>query len=63
MISGVGIVLEKKLHSLGIYYYKQIAKWGEKEMAWIDAYLSFKGRVAREGWIPQAQELAKKSDN
>ena len=51
------------MHSLGIYYYKQIAKWGEKEMAWIDAYLSFKGRVAREGWIPQAQELAKKSDN
>ena len=63
VISGVGVVLEKKLHSLGIYYYKQIASWGEKEMAWIDAYLSFKGRVAREGWIPQAQELAKKSDN
>ena len=61
VISGVGTVLEKKLNSLGIYHYHQIASWGEKEMAWIDTYLSFKGRVAREGWIPQAKELAEKA--
>ncbi|MAT34584.1 MAG: NADH-quinone oxidoreductase subunit NuoE [Ponticaulis sp.] len=60
VISGIGPVLEKKLNDLGIFHYHQIASWGEKEMAWIDAYLSFKGRVAREGWIPQAKELAEK---
>lgn len=61
VISGIGPVLEGKLNSLGIFHYHQIAGWGEKEMAWIDTYLSFKGRVAREGWIPQAKELTEKS--
>ena len=59
-ISGIGPVLAKKLNSLGIFYFSQIAGWGEAEMAWIDAYLSFKGRVARESWIDQAKELAEK---
>lgn len=59
-IKGVGPVLVKKLNSLGVFYFEQIAAWGEPEMAWIDEYLSFKGRVARERWIPQAQELAEK---
>ena len=60
IISGIGPVLVKKLNSLGVFYFEQIASWGEPEMAWIDEYLSFKGRVARERWIPQAQELAEK---
>ncbi|MAP94581.1 MAG: NADH-quinone oxidoreductase subunit NuoE [Ponticaulis sp.] len=61
VISGIGPVLEGRLNSLGIFHYHQIAGWGEKEMAWIDDYLSFKGRVAREGWIAQAKELAEKA--
>lgn len=61
VISGVGPVLEGKLNSLGIFHFHQIASWGEKEMAWIDDYLSFKGRVARENWIPQAKVLAEKA--
>lgn len=54
-ISGIGPVLEKKLHSLGVFHFHQIAAWGEKEVAWIDDYLSFKGRVTRENWISQAK--------
>ena len=54
-ISGIGPVLEAKLNSLGIYYFHQIASWGASEVAWIDDYLSFKGRVIREKWISQAE--------
>ncbi|MAK62001.1 MAG: NADH-quinone oxidoreductase subunit NuoE [Ponticaulis sp.] len=60
-ISGIGPVLAGKLNSLGIFHFHQIATWGEKEIAWIDDYLSFKGRVERERWIPQAIELAGKA--
>ena len=57
-ISGVGTVLESKLNPLGIFHFHQIAAWGAAEIAWIDDYLSFKGRVLREKWIPQAKVLA-----
>ncbi len=57
-ISGVGPQLEKKLHSLGIYTFKQISQWSEENVAWVDEYLSFKGRITREDWISQAKILA-----
>ncbi|QPC44804.1 NADH-quinone oxidoreductase subunit NuoE [Kaustia mangrovi] len=59
LISGVGPKIEGLLNDLGIYHYDQIAKWGEEEVAWVDDYLRFKGRIAREGWIGQAETLAK----
>lgn len=59
MISGVGPVLETKLHDLGIYTFAQIAKWTEKEVAWVDGYLSFRGRIVRDEWIKQADALAR----
>lgn len=61
-ISGVGPVLEDKLNSLGIFHFRQIAGWGPAEVAWIDDYLSFKGRVLREKWIPQAKRLAEEGE-
>ncbi|MEM7493328.1 MAG: hypothetical protein AAF296_08090 [Pseudomonadota bacterium] len=54
-IKGIGPKLSAKLNELGIYHFRQIAKWGQEEAAWIDDYLSFKGRVGREKWIPQAK--------
>lgn len=60
-VKGIGPVNEKRLHGLGIYHFDQIAAWGPSEIAWIDAYLTFKGRVERENWVGQAAELAKDS--
>jgi predicted flap endonuclease-1-like 5' DNA nuclease len=57
-ISGVGPKLETTLNDLGIFHFRQIAAWTEKEAEWVDGYLSFKGRIGREKWIEQAKTLA-----
>ncbi|MCB1343311.1 MAG: 50S ribosomal protein L21 [Pseudooceanicola sp.] len=59
VLSGVGPALEKKLHEAGVTSFAQIAAWTEADVAAMDEKLSFKGRIEREGWIAQAQELAK----
>ena len=57
-ISGVGPKLEGILNELGIYHFDQIAAWTPEQVAWVDGYLSFKGRIDRENWIEQATQLA-----
>lgn len=57
-LSGVGPALEKKLHAGGVTTFAQIAAWGADDIAEFDEKLSFKGRIEREGWVAQAQELA-----
>ncbi len=59
LISGVGPKIEKILHELGIYTFAQVASWQEKERAWVDSYLNFKGRIDRDDWVQQAKALAK----
>ncbi|MHA1157314.1 MAG: 50S ribosomal protein L21 [Alphaproteobacteria bacterium] len=56
-ISGVGPVLEKKLHALGIKTYTEIAGWSADDVTRIDDELNFKGRIERDGWIDQARQL------
>ena len=58
LISGIGPKLEKVLNGLGIWSHAQIAGWSREEIAWVDDYLSFKGRIGRDGWIEQATALA-----
>ncbi len=59
LIWGVGPKLEQLLHSMGIYHFDQIAKWAERELAWVDERLEgFKGRAKRDDWIEQAKKLA-----
>lgn len=58
-LSGVGPVLEQKLHDAGVTSFAQIAAWGPKDIEEFDEKLSFKGRIEREGWVDQAKELAK----
>ena len=60
-ISGVGPVIEGKLHDLGIYHFWQIAAWTDTEVEWVDGFLNFKGRIGRDEWIRQARELAPSS--
>ena len=57
-IKGIGVVLEKKLHGLGIINYGQIAGWAQSDIDKMSDVLDFKGRIERENWIEQARILA-----
>ena len=57
-IKGVGPKLEGLLHSLGVYYYAQIASWTSTNVAEVDDKLQFPGRIERDDWIAQAKQLA-----
>jgi NADH-quinone oxidoreductase subunit E len=57
-ISGVGPKLEGVLNALGFWHFDQIAKWGPEEIAWVDARISFKGRIERDDWVAQATAFA-----
>ncbi|WP_375569470.1 hypothetical protein ABWH92_14345 [Ahrensia marina] len=60
-ISGVGPKMESVLNDLGIYHFDQVAAWTKKEIAWVENYLRFKGRIERDGWIAQAKTFAKEA--
>lgn len=57
-IKGVGGVIEKTLHELGIYQFRQVAEWTPDNIAWVENFLSFPGRIGREDWIEQSKTLA-----
>jgi predicted flap endonuclease-1-like 5' DNA nuclease len=58
LIVGVGPVLERMLHALGVGSYRQIAHWSEREIDEFDARLAeFPGRIRRDGWVTQARAL------
>jgi predicted flap endonuclease-1-like 5' DNA nuclease len=57
-ISGIGPGIEKTLHGLGIYHFRQIAQFTPDNVAWVDQRLRFRGRIEREDWIGQARKLA-----
>ena len=58
-ISGVGPKLEGLLHENGVFHFDQIAAWTADEIAYMDDKLSFKGRIERDDWIAQANDLMK----
>lgn len=58
-LSGVGPVLEKKLHDAGVTTFAQIAAWKKVDIEAMDEKLDFKGRIEREDWVAQAKKLAK----
>ena len=57
-IKGIGPKLSTRLNDIGIYHFKQIAKWSDQEAQWVDDYLASKGRVGRESWVSQARILS-----
>jgi predicted flap endonuclease-1-like 5' DNA nuclease len=58
LIVGVGPVLERMLHNLGVTTFRQIARWTEREVAEFDAKLAeFPGRIQRDQWVVQARAL------
>lgn len=58
LIVGVGPVLERVLHGLGVATFRQIAHWTERDIAEFDAKLpEFPGRIVRDQWVTQARAL------
>ncbi len=56
VIEGIGPVLERLCHELGIFHFDQIAGWGPAEIAYMDGNIKgFKGRVTRDKWVAQAR--------
>lgn len=56
-IKGIGPVLEKKLHDLGVTRFSQITSWSKEDIDKISEHLDFKGRIEREEWVKQAKEF------
>ena len=56
-ISGIGPGIEKTLHELGIFHFRQIAAFTPENVVWVNQRLRFKGRIEREDWIGQARRL------
>ena len=58
LIVGIGPVLERMLHNLGIMTFQQVARWSERDIADFDARLpEFPGRIRRDQWVTQARAL------
>jgi NADH-quinone oxidoreductase subunit E len=57
-IAGIGPKLEQVLNGLGIWTYGQIAGWSDADVAWVEDQLGLSGRIARDGWVAAAKNLA-----
>lgn len=58
LIVGVGPVLERMLHNLGVTTFRQIGRWTERDIAEFDTKLpEFPGRIQRDQWVTQARAL------
>lgn len=62
-IVGIGPFIEEKLNSIGIYNFSQLASMSEKDMEAITALIDFfPGRIQRDDWKGQAQQLSAKEN-
>jgi len=58
-IDGIGPGLEKKLNAAGISSYAQLAALSEDDIERLEKeIIRFSGRIKRDNWVGQAQELA-----
>ena len=57
-IAGVGPFLERKLHSLGIYTFRQVANFTKEDITKVNELIEFfPGRIDRDNWVDQAKEF------
>ncbi len=57
-ISGVGPVMEQKLHQLGIYTFDQVSRMQDEDYDLLDEIIGeFPGRAKRDDWAGQATKL------
>jgi predicted flap endonuclease-1-like 5' DNA nuclease len=59
VIKGIGKVIEKKLHEMGITSFRQIAAMTPEDAHRVNEAIEFPGRVEREHWIEQARTLSR----
>ncbi|GAB3888390.1 hypothetical protein [Spirosoma agri] len=60
-ILGVGPFLERKLQSLGIFTYRQIANFTKEDIDKVNEIVEFfPGRIERDNWVQQAKEFHKR---
>jgi predicted flap endonuclease-1-like 5' DNA nuclease len=57
-IRGVGVLIEKKLYSMGTTTYAQVANWSAADIDRVSQVLDFRGRIERENWVEQARILS-----
>lgn len=59
LIKGIGPRIEKGLNDLGVFHFDQIAAWDKKTVVWVETHFAFRGRIGRERWVQQAQDLSR----
>ena len=60
-IVGVGPFLERKLHTLGIYTFRQIANFTKEDIDKVNELIEFfPGRIERDNWVEQSKEFYKR---
>lgn len=59
-IWGIGAVNQTRLQENGIFFFHQIGQWTPEIITKFDEVLMFKGRIARETWVEQAQRFEAK---
>ena len=63
-IVGVGPFLEKKLHAIGIYTFRQVANFTREDVGKVNDIIEFfPGRIERDDWVGQSAELDRKKRN
>jgi len=63
MISGIGPFIEEKLHAIDIFTFRQISSFTPRDIETIDEVIEyFSGRITRDEWVPQANELVQNKD-
>ncbi|PWQ92737.1 hypothetical protein [Leucothrix pacifica] len=61
-IKGVSAAVEKLLNEVGIIHYRQIGRFTEANINWVNHYLGYSSRVQHENWVEQAKQLAKEQE-
>ncbi len=63
-IVGVGPFLEKKLHAIGIFSFRQIANFTKEDVAKVNDIIEFfPGRIERDDWVGQSADFDRKKRN
>ena len=57
LIGGIGPTIGKRLKEAGVTTWKQVAAWTDADVAKWDEDLNLRGRIQREEWVEQANEL------
>lgn len=59
IIKGIGPVMEKRLHALGLTTFRQLAECSEQDIEAIATAIgTFAGHIKRDDWVGKARELA-----